>query len=73
MITRTVLWGGPHDGLPVKVDGAPPIWHEAVPLTASEAEVLRQSPPTVLPAVRVAEYRLSTDRGRYEYVRQVWL
>lgn len=70
---RMELWGGPHDGLAVMIDGTPTEWHEAVPLTASEAHALQQQPAGTVPAVRVAKYRLHPQRLRYEYAGQIWL
>lgn len=69
---RSQLWGGPHDGAVVVIDGEPDVWHEAVPLTAAEAYARDHGPDGVVARVHVAEYKRS-PRGRYEYVGQHWL
>lgn len=69
---RTELFGGPHDGAIVIIDGTPPVWQEAVPLTTAEVHERNIAPPGVITPTRIAEYRRSTD-GRYRYIGQHWL
>lgn len=69
---RAELWGGPHDGAIVVIDGAPPVWQEPVPPTSAEVHEREKAGPDARMPIRVAEYRRQSPR-KYTYIGQHWL